>query len=112
MNCAGLNASEERVITQRKENLLLYRCQECKNNGGVNPAKFDLVKTYFQQDIEDIRSNAKEGAQAKKDVDHVVSVIIPKLKEDIKSTKNEKIEEVNDMLKRAKNIIIKTLLYG
>ena len=79
---------------------LVFRCQKCSEKGGINPALQDLLKLVnekvenfnklvnilqnFQDNIKNIKADAKSGAEAKTKVDNVVNVVIPDLKKKLR----------------------------
>ena len=122
MNCAEVNASEERVIIQQKEHLMVYRCVSCKENGGISPAlqklltivntKLDEVKetvktiNKYKNEFENVKNNAEAGKDAKDKVEHVFDKVIPGIKDEIIKSKEEIIQEVSEMNRKSKNLII------
>lgn len=109
-NCAGIIASEEKLLVMKQEKLYVYRCKECRESGNVSERLEEfmgqLMKTLdFADEFNKYKDCTK---QLIKTVNNVTTKQIPELTTQIKDVQQdltEKVGVVNDNIDEQINTV-------
>lgn len=81
LNCSSAVVSELRVIRLKSKNLMVYRCPECKKNGGEN--------SRLVESIAELKTSVEKLLKVQETLDRLSNIEVPKIKNSIEELKED-----------------------
>lgn len=101
-NCSSASSTEVRVLRLKSKSVMLYRCKECRDNGGMSPHLLEVISS--------IKDSIDKLSSLSSNINKLTNDVIPKINNeiaDIKSSQKDLRKEVELKHNECKQSIVK-----